>query len=514
MSKYNQIFTARCFSSLFTNHQSITNSTHTCVTFPPFFFNLATLSPMAPNPFTGRTPEALVGRNDSKNPATTCRGITNSGRPCRRALARKSGLVAVVEDGDGTVEEASYYCHDHKAQAGSAGPSTSPPGRTKTNLYTLDSRNSVDTLVQRLGVEGVGSEISTKVRRKRHDGRHRPESRQDAPYGEKYGLGQGEGRQSKKKEKSSFWSMLCCGGGGQEEDDYVEIVRRKKRLQDSRPSNTSSRPPAPSSPGRQSRPTTDLPLRPAANTASPNSQAGNLLSLIPPTVSPTTASALLAELSKPPNPNDEEGYIYIFWLTPNQDKAPDTSTARSLLSPENHPRRERRISDVVSEFSYTAAEQTRSANPRDNGKAAKPTILLKIGRANNVTRRMNEWQRQCGYALSLVRWYPYVSSSAAPSPAPSSPGRNHGRSRSASASASRPDGARRESSGLVRKVPCVKRVERLIHLELAERRITKDCEVCGREHREWFEVDGTEKGVKSVDETVRRWVAWGESQVQ
>jgi hypothetical protein len=67
---------------------------------------------------------------------------------------------------------------------------------------------------------------------------------------------------------------------------------------------------------------------------------------------------------------------------------------------------------------------------------------------------------------------------------------------------------------MVRKVPCVKRVERLIHLELAERRITKDCEVCGREHREWFEVDGTEKGVKSVDETVRRWVAWGESQVQ
>jgi hypothetical protein len=470
---------------------------------------------MAPNPFTGRTPEALVGRNDSKNPATTCRGITNSGRPCRRALARKSGLVAVVEDGDGTVEEASYYCHDHKAQAGSAGPSTSPHGRTKTNLYTLDSRNSVDTLVQRLGVEGVGSEISTKVRRKRHDGRHRPESRQDAPYGEKYGLGQGEGRQSKKKEKSSFWSMLCCGGGGeQDEDDYVEIVRHKKRLQDSRPNNTSSRPPGsahskpPSSPGRQSRPPTDLPFRPAANQASPNSQAGNLLSLIPPTVSPNTASALLTELSKPPNPNDEEGYIYIFWLTPNQDKTPDTSTARSLLSPESNPRRERRISDVVSEFSYTA-EQSRSANPRDNGKAAKPTILLKIGRANNVTRRMNEWQRQCGYALSLVRWYPYVSSSAAPSPAPSSPGRNHGRS----ASASRPDAGRRESSGLVRKVPCVKRVERLIHLELAERRITKNCEVCGREHREWFEVDGTEKGVKGVDETVRRWVAWGESQV-
>lgn len=474
---------------------------------------------MTPHPFTGRTPEALVGRNDSKNPATTCRGITNSGRPCRRALARKSGVVAIVEGDEGTVEEASYYCHDHKAQAGNAGSSATvqSAGRTKTELYTLNSRNSVDTLVQRLGVEGVGSEISTKVRRKKHEGRHRLENRQDAPYAENYGLGQGEGRHNK-KEKSSFWSTLCCGGGGEhDEDDYVEIVRHKKRLQDSRPTNTSSRPSAPAqkpppSPGRPTRPTTALPLRPAANHASSNSQAGNLLSLIPPTLPPTTASALLAELSKPPNPNDEEGYIYIFWLTPQQDKTPDTTTARSLLSPETHSRRERRISDVVSEFSYTA-EQPRSANPRSN--KAKPTILLKIGRANNVTRRMNEWQRQCGYALSLVRWYPYVSSSAAPSPAPSSPARSprhHGRS--SSASASRPDGGRRESSGLVRKVPCVKRVERLIHLELAERRITKNCTVCGREHREWFEVDGTEKGVRGVDETVRRWVAWGESQVQ
>ena len=477
---------------------------------------------MTPHPFSGRTPEALVGRNDSKNPATTCRGITNSGRPCRRALARKSGLVAVTEDDSGIVEEASYYCHDHKAQAGNAGPNASsqPPGRTKTELYTLNSRNSVDTLVQRLGVEGVGSEISTKVRRKRYDGRHRPESRQDAPFAEKYGLG--EGRRPAKKEKSSFWSTLCCGGGGgHEDDDYVEIVRHKKRLQDSRPPNTSSRPSGSaqskptSSPGRQSKPTTELPLRPATNHASSNSQTGNLLSLIPPTLSPTTASALLAELSKPPNPNDEEGYIYIFWLTPQQDKAPDTTTARSLLSPDNHPRRDRRISDVVSEFSYTA-EQPRSANPRNN-KKPNPTILLKIGRANNVTRRMNEWQRQCGYALSLVRWYPYVSSSAAPSPAPSSPARTpirNGRSRSASASASRPDAGRRESSsgGQVHKVPCVKRVERLIHLELAERRVTKDCGVCGREHREWFEVDGTEKGVRGVDETVRRWVAWGEGQ--
>lgn len=455
---------------------------------------------MAPNPFAGRTPEALVGRNDSKNPSTTCRGITNSGRPCRRALAspkpRKSGVVAVVQDDDGAVEEASYYCHDHKAQAVNAAQNAPQQGlgRKKTELFPLQERNSIDTLVQRLGVEGVGSEISAKVKQKRH-GRQRPERRQDAPYGEKYGLGQGEGR-TEKKGKSSFWSALCCGGGSGEDDDYMEVVRHKQRLENSRPSNTSPRPP--SSSKHHSRPTNELPLRPAANNAASNSQTGNLLSLIPPTLSPATASALLAELSKPPNPNDEEGYIYIFWLTPQKDKTPDTTTARSLLSPETLPRRERRISDVVSEFSYTA-EQPRGLNSK-----AKTTILLKIGRANNVTRRMNEWQRQCGYALSLVRWYPYVSSSAAPSPAPSSPARQ---------SPQRPSAAHRESSGMVRKVPCVKRVERLIHLELAEKRVMRDCAACGREHREWFEVEGSEKGVRGVDEVVRRWVGWGERQV-
>ena len=450
---------------------------------------------MAPNPFYGHTPEALVGRSDSKNPSTTCRGITNSGRPCRRAIAaRKSGVVAVVEDDDGDIEEASYYCHDHKAQAVNAGG----PQRKKTELFPLQERSSIDTLVQRLGVEGVGSEISAKVKQNRHDGRHK---RQDAPYGEKYGLGQAEGRKHNKK-KSSFWSALCCGGGD-DEDHYMEVVRHKKRREDSRPSNASPRPSSNSKP--HSRPTTELPLRPATQHAASNSQTGNLLSLIPPTLSPTTASALLAELSKPLNPNDEEGYIYIFWLTPQQDKAPDTTTARSLLSPEKLPQCQRRISDVVSEFSYTTGA-TRGINSQ-----ARPTILLKIGRANNVTRRMNEWQRQCGYALSLVRWYPYVSSSAPPSPAPSSPARTP--KRQSAQNASRPTTARRESSGMVRKVPCVKRVERLIHLELAEKRVMRDCAACGREHREWFEVEGSEKGVKGVDEVVKRWVAWGESQV-
>jgi T5orf172 domain len=57
----------------------------------------------------------------------------------------------------------------------------------------------------------------------------------------------------------------------------------------------------------------------------------------------------------------------------------------------------------------------------------------------------------------------------------------------------------------------VHKVERLIHLELAERRAQKDmCEQCGREHREWFEVEASKPGLKGVDEVVRRWVGWAE----
>ena len=65
---------------------------------------------------------------------------------------------------------------------------------------------------------------------------------------------------------------------------------------------------------------------------------------------------------------------------------------------------------------------------------------------------------------------------------------------------------------MVRKVPCVKRVERLIHLELADMQAKKQCTACGKEHREWFEIGASQAGVKAVDECVRRWVGWAESQ--
>jgi hypothetical protein len=109
-------------------------------------------------------------------------------------------------------------------------------------------------------------------------------------------------------------------------------------------------------------------------------------------------------------------------------------------------------------------------------------ILLKIGRASNVQRRLNEWTRQCGHNLSLIRYYPYQASSPStsdPSPTP-------------------------------RKVPHAHKVERLIHIELAGNRAqgSGKCTNCGREHREWFEVVASRDGVRVVDEVIRRWVDW------
>ncbi|KAL1910554.1 hypothetical protein Sste5344_003450 [Sporothrix stenoceras] len=189
----------------------------------------------------------------------------------------------------------------------------------------------------------------------------------------------------------------------------------------------------------------------------------------------------MAELAKPISQVDEPGYIYMFWLTPeSQQASPPADAARSLLLPPSRPAggHRRRASDVVASF---AAESTSVSNgpaadrrkarpvPRSAGSGeradadraadratkSKGTLLLKIGRANNVQRRLNEWKRQCGYNLSLIRFYPYLTTS--------------GRS--------------------------------------------LDCEVCGREHREWFQVEATRKAIAEVDNIIRRWVDWDEDRL-
>jgi hypothetical protein len=116
--------------------------------------------------FTGRTPESLIPRSDSRNPATTCKGVTKAGRHCRRAIDAKpspgdNGVLAVVSVvGDSDEEEtgaAAFYCWQHKDQA----PATGGPHGQETQLYPLRERSSVDTLVARLGVLEVNEPAQT-----------------------------------------------------------------------------------------------------------------------------------------------------------------------------------------------------------------------------------------------------------------------------------------------------------------------------------------------------------------
>lgn len=114
---------------------------------------------------------------------------------------------------------------------------------------------------------------------------------------------------------------------------------------------------------------------------------------------------------------------------------------------------------------------------------------MKIGRATNVHRRMTQWQKQCGHDITLLRYYPNVNVN---------PDKQFPRSASST------------PHPILTPTPLLPRIERLIQLELAGLRIKQEkCDACGREHREWFEVEASRNGVRCVDEVVRRWVEWG-----
>jgi hypothetical protein len=339
---------------------------------------------------------------------------------------------------------------------------------------------------------------------------------------------------SPQKKKQSFWASLCCGSA---DDEYAEVLRNKRttdqeskpqaqetpmqqvqppRVQHGQSRRHSAQNPRPQSSSRplSSRPPNDPPARkplgeksarPLNKISREDSETATLLHYIPKNVTPQLAAILLAELSKPISPHDEAGYIYIFWLTPESAGPAPATAASTLLAPPSRPdQKGRRTSDVMRQYSVkkpSPSTTSRSvsgnanANATDGKEKEKEIILLKIGRANNVTRRMNEWTRQCGYSLSLVRYYPYTSSSS-PQPSPSS-----------KPSPSTPSPS---SPAAGRKVPHAHRVERLIHLELAAQRVIKQCDACGKSHKEWFEVEASKEGVKGVDEVVKRWCEWAE----
>jgi hypothetical protein len=415
-------------------------------------------------PFVANTPESFLDRSDSKNPHSTCRGITSSGRPCRRALAAAPQPATLfprkkVPD----PRDESLYCWQHKEQA--ANSARSSPGPRGTATPILEERTSLDTLADRLGL--------VDLQEKQGKGHVRPTRRPQ----------NGQALQMTRPKQTKTLEFCCCFS------IPLEEIRDEPRPRPQpRPvQNPAASVATPSGKGRLPYPTpsaTSSRQRLNASNASPSkssyrsrkstaSQTAQLKDLVPDNVEASAASAILAELAKPYVDSEEPGYIYMFWLTPASEAAkPPVDAARSLLAPPSPAggARSRRPSDVVSRFAA-------NSNATDS-----KTIILKIGRAANVQRRMNQWQRQCGYDLEMLRYYPLVSGNKSP-----------------------------------RKTPHAKRVERLIHLELAGlgmRACMDACEACGRDHREWFEVDASRSGVKQVDEVVRRWVEWDEGSLR
>lgn len=478
-------------------------------------------------PFIPHTPESLIPRSDSKNPATTCKGITSRGRPCRRALAAspgsspytkrisRNGVLAVLPlDQNHSEGTAAFFCWQHKKQADIL--VAAEDGGRKANVVQLQTRTSVDTLVDRLGILDI-NENENGAREKRQNGwqQTRPARKETLPkrWQDKSGplisvpgnkpLSEKPQRhpyraQQDRRESNLLLSLLCCVRDMDERSASPAVKHHLKESTETRtrtvriPPNLQPKPPISSVATQRGQeqppprtpsnyPATTNPITPPNRPflpRDPSSQTQALLSLIPKNLSPQTTSLILAELAKPISPYDEEGFIYMFWLTPSESPAPTSDATSSLLSAAARPHPHgRRTSELVRHYAPSPS-------------AGKASILLKIGRASNVQRRMNQWSRQCNYNLSVIRFYPYCPSSPAPSPS------------SSYTTTTQP-------SGTPVKVPHAHKVERLIHLELADMRVKKGCEACGREHREWFEVDGSRQGVGEVDAVVRRWVAWG-----
>ncbi|KAI0490600.1 meiotically up-regulated gene 113-domain-containing protein [Xylaria cf. heliscus] len=433
-------------------------------------------------PFIPNTPESLIGRSDSKNPATTCRGITSGGRPCRRPLdSSPAGSPPIARSRVNRLRvddprDPELYCWQHKDQASSSAKSS--PGPASRSKLDPIRQESFESLVGRLGI--VEAERNG---RKQHGNHTKPsDNKRNEKIPQASGVNVSQASTPNQKPKVEKHVSFCCCFTIPVYEEDEEEEQQPERPKPHPIQNASTKPNTAKLPSNHHLAPSSNSQRPSlapskqSSAQSATSQTSQYLSLIPNSVLPETAANLLKELSKPYSATDEAGYIYIFWLTPeSQPSSPPADVARNLLAPSRPDMNHRRTSDVLQSF---AAKSTRAG-------ASSKTILLKIGRASNVQRRLNEWQRQCGYNLSLIRYYPYVSSSN-----PSTP----------------------------RKMPHSHKVERLIHIELEGQGLRVNqkagCDACGRNHREWFEVEATRAGVNTVDEIVRRWSDWDEGHPQ
>lgn len=499
-------------------------------------------------PFIPHTPESLLSRSDSRNPATTCKGITATGRPCKRTIATsakgsptsirvaRNEVVTILSPEDNGQGTRAFYCWQHQEQAESPLFLDDRSGMKTSSKVQLRQRTSFDTLADRLGILELNHDGASpkkthgrqhaKPMRKQEDS---PRNKQNVPgplfsSSENHSHHQATRRGTKDDYPLTF-SLFCCF---QPRKPLPTPIRRPaqdmKSPQFSKASLSSpiepvspTRPPStPKQPLQTHNPTSRNPYSQTTTPTTtittpdrpilprdPSSHTAALLSLIPQTLQPELVADLLKELAKPISASDLEGFIYIFWLTPSTSPSPSKETTSALLKPPPLPPssrpspHDRKSSDLIR--NYTASSPSAAANPDTE----KSTIFIKIGRASNVQQRMNQWSRQCKHKVTVLRYYPIQSSSSpfssSSSPFPTPQASPNSKSSPSTASPSR-------SPPL--KVPHAHKVERLIQLELRDSQVEVNCEGCGKVHREWFEVEGSRAEIGRVDAVIKRWVNW------
>ncbi|KAL5606870.1 hypothetical protein BROUX41_003247 [Berkeleyomyces rouxiae] len=388
-------------------------------------------------PFVANTPESLLARADSKVASRTCHGITSAGKPCRRSVSPNKAPAASGARPCSAAPGLAQYCWQHQDQAAHASPQATPAKASSSRPSAQQAlpRTSVDTLADRLNIMGLNDNKQNSGRPSKHS--HNTYSRPPKPYAP-----------AEHRRPATF--SLCCFSFPLDDGPSSRPEPGHQVLPQPRPPQATTQLPH--------RPTAGIPakVRPTAGHKRRQSQTGAFMKLIPPTLDPGTASILLSELAKGFTEAEEPGYIYMFWLTPESEPAPSKEIARSLMGASPAP----------------------AGSP--SSMARKKPLLLKIGRAANVQRRMNQWSRQCGHDVQILRFYPYIPSGSTESP---------------------------------RMTPHVKKVERLIHLELAGMGMKAEldkCKICGKDHREWFKIEQSREAVARVDEVIRRWVGWDE----
>jgi hypothetical protein len=192
---------------------------------PPLHPHYHSIHPHPAMPFVPNTPESLstlLSRADPKSPSTTCCGVSNAGKPCRRQLTPSksghptSGVIVRING------QQVFFCEQHKDQSQSVVLRHTASFAQKRELL---GRGSMDTLIEQvelLVAGGNAGEVTTATTVVSKTKRAGPENDPFAIPSKNSGAAppspptslQREKRrqqqQQAQKRKPSFWSKLCC----------------------------------------------------------------------------------------------------------------------------------------------------------------------------------------------------------------------------------------------------------------------------------------------------------------